>query len=105
MAEQQSVKDCDQAPDARWYQNTGHDHTRTFGVVPRFKGKRCATGFSHQTFSINYFAKRVRRHAQEAGMQRDEIARLTRGGSPSGCSGTRGNGSRRRPRRRSSVNG
>ena len=25
---------------------------------------------------VNYFAKRVRRHAQEAGMQRNEIARL-----------------------------
>ena len=48
-----------QPPDTRWYQKTGHYHTYAFGAVPRFKCKRCATGFSQQTFSLDYFAKRT----------------------------------------------
>ena len=42
----------------RWYQKTGRYHTKTFGSVPRFRCKHCSQGFSQQTFSINYFAKR-----------------------------------------------
>ena len=47
------------SPDDRWYQKTGQYHTQTFGSVPRFKCKCCSIGFSRQTFSIDYFAKRT----------------------------------------------
>lgn len=45
-------------PNGRWFQKTGQYHTKTFGFVPRFRCKHCSKGFSQQTFSINYFAKR-----------------------------------------------
>ena len=48
--------DRPQRPD--WYQKTGHYPTLTFGSVPRFRCKSCSKGFSRQTFSIDYFAKR-----------------------------------------------
>ena len=46
------------APRTRWYRKLGHYPTLTFGSVPRFKCKACHTGFSKQTFSINYYAKK-----------------------------------------------
>lgn len=41
-----------------WYQKRGHYPTLTFGSVPRFRCKSCRRGFSAQTFSLDYFAKR-----------------------------------------------
>jgi hypothetical protein len=41
-----------------WYRSIGHYSTKTFGNVPRFKCRTCHTGFSRQTFSIDYYAKR-----------------------------------------------
>ena len=53
--------DCDhyELPDRpNWYWKTGSYPTKAFGSVPRFRCKSCKTGFSSQTFSIDYFAKR-----------------------------------------------
>lgn len=41
-----------------WFQKTGFYSTITFGEVPRYRCKFCRTGFSKQTFSIDYYAKR-----------------------------------------------
>ena len=42
-----------------WYSTHGHYWTKTFGRIPRFRCKACRIGFSSQTFSIDYFAKRA----------------------------------------------
>jgi transposase-like protein len=41
-----------------WYGSIGQYSTKTFGTVPRFKCRSCRLGFSKQTFSIDYYAKR-----------------------------------------------
>ena len=43
----------------RWYGTHGHYWTKTFGFIPRFRCRSCRTGFSSQTFSIDYYAKRA----------------------------------------------
>jgi transposase-like protein len=42
-----------------WYRSIGQYSTKTFGTVPRFKCRSCRLGFSKQTFSIDYYAKRL----------------------------------------------
>jgi transposase-like protein len=42
-----------------WYRSIGRYSTKTFGNVPRFKCRSCRLGFSKQTFSIDYYAKRL----------------------------------------------
>ena len=43
---------------SRWYQKRGQYLTTTFGSIPRFQCKSCRRGFSSQTFSLDYYAKR-----------------------------------------------
>ena len=42
-----------------WYQNAGFYETLAFGEVPRFACKSCGKYFSTQTFSLDYYAKRL----------------------------------------------
>ena len=42
-----------------WYRPYGFHFTKAFGPVPRFKCLQCGRTFSKQTFSIDYYAKRV----------------------------------------------
>jgi transposase-like protein len=42
-----------------WYRRIGFYTTKAFGVVPRFRCNTCGTGFSRQTFSIDYYAKKI----------------------------------------------
>lgn len=41
-----------------WYAPRGSYHTKAFGVVRRYRCKRCGHWFSQQSFSIDYYAKR-----------------------------------------------
>lgn len=43
----------------KWYIHYGYHSTCTFGRVPRFRCKTCRTTFSTQTFSIDYYAKKI----------------------------------------------
>jgi transposase-like protein len=45
-------------PAGRWWVHRGFYHTRLNGPVPRFGCRLCGAGFSAQTFSIDYYAKR-----------------------------------------------
>jgi len=47
------------APDFPWFIRHGYHATQTFGLVPRFKCLACGKTFSTQTFSIDYYAKRL----------------------------------------------
>ena len=47
------------APSTRWWRRAGSHHTRCFGEVPRFKCSACRRTFSSQTFSTDYYAKRI----------------------------------------------
>ena len=49
----------DQPETANWYRKAGFYSTLTFGEVPRFFCKSCGKYFSRQTFSIDYYAKRL----------------------------------------------
>ena len=42
-----------------WYYKYGKYKTKAFGIVQRYKCRYCNTYFSEQTFSIDYYAKRV----------------------------------------------
>jgi transposase-like protein len=42
-----------------WYFRNGTHKTKTFGSVPRFLCRSCGKTFSTQTFSIDYYAKKV----------------------------------------------
>ena len=42
-----------------WYRKEGYYSTKAFGKVQRFKCKKCGKGFSTQSFSLDYYAKRV----------------------------------------------
>lgn len=42
-----------------WYIHYGFHETKAFGPVPRFRCKCCNKTFSTQTFSIDYYAKKV----------------------------------------------
>ena len=46
-------------PESGWYRRAGSYETLTFGTVPRYVCKLCGKGFSRQTFSIDYYAKRL----------------------------------------------
>ena len=45
-------------PPAGWYSPNGCYPTKAFGLVQRYKCKHCHRGFSLQTLSIDYFAKK-----------------------------------------------
>ena len=45
-------------PRTRWWVRRGVYHTELFGTVRRFRCRLCGRGFSEQTFSIDYYAKR-----------------------------------------------
>ena len=45
-------------PPGRWWQRRGYYTTALNGLVPRFRCTVCGFGFSAQTFSIDYYAKR-----------------------------------------------
>lgn len=42
-----------------WYYNYGTYETEAFGVIHRYKCKKCNKTFSEQTYSIDYYAKKV----------------------------------------------
>lgn len=42
-----------------WWERAGYYHTDLFGQVQRFRCKLCGRGFSAQTFSLDYYAKRL----------------------------------------------
>jgi transposase-like protein len=42
-----------------WYIHYGYHTTKAFGDVPRFRCKCCNRTFSTQTFSIDYYAKKI----------------------------------------------
>ena len=46
-------------PDYLWWRPHGSHHTATFGTVPRFLCIDCRRSFSTQTFSTDYYAKRI----------------------------------------------
>jgi transposase-like protein len=53
--------DCDnyQNPNnPRWYHSNGQYTTKLSGNIQRYRCNGCHTSFSHQTFSIDYFAKK-----------------------------------------------
>ena len=41
-----------------WYITKGYYQTKAFGLVARFQCKHCDTGFSEQTFSVDYYSKK-----------------------------------------------
>jgi len=43
----------------KWYRKAGFHETKSFGTVPRFRCTACGRTFSTQTFSIDYYAKKV----------------------------------------------
>ena len=43
----------------RWYKRNGFYHTKVRGAVRRYKCLACRTGFSEQTFSLDYYVKRT----------------------------------------------
>ena len=45
--------------DPLWYRKIGFYTTKAFGRIPRFRCVSCGTGFSSQTFSIDYYAKKI----------------------------------------------
>jgi hypothetical protein len=47
------------APRTQWWNICGSYETKTFGTVPRFRCKTCRKTFSTQTFSIDYYAKKL----------------------------------------------
>jgi transposase-like protein len=42
-----------------WYYKAGHYHTKAFSRVQRYRCKICGKYFSAQTFSLDYYAKKV----------------------------------------------
>ena len=55
-------RDCEyhyEPPSNRWYQSIGSHQTKAFGSVPRFRCSACGRTFSVQTFSIDYYAKKI----------------------------------------------
>jgi transposase-like protein len=43
----------------QWYIRYGYHRTTAFGSVPRFRCKHCRRTFSSQTFSLDYYVKKV----------------------------------------------
>lgn len=56
-------KDCElhkkELEEDNWYEKYGTYKTKAFGTVQRYKCRKCNTTFSKQTFSIDYYAKKV----------------------------------------------
>jgi transposase-like protein len=50
---------CDRPQTTDWYRKAGFHPTKAFGQVPRFLCKTCGKTFSTQTFSIDYYAKKL----------------------------------------------
>ena len=48
-----------ETPGDRWYLSIGSYRTKAFGSVPRFRCTACGRTFSAQTFSIDYYAKKL----------------------------------------------
>ncbi|MCF7951767.1 MAG: hypothetical protein K9L57_09040, partial [Spirochaetaceae bacterium] len=44
---------------AKWYRKDGHHETACFGSVQRYLCTRCRHSFSTQSFSLDYYAKRL----------------------------------------------
>jgi len=44
---------------AKWYRKDGHHETACFGSVQRYLCKHCGHSFSTQSFSLDYYAKRL----------------------------------------------
>jgi transposase-like protein len=42
-----------------WYIHFGFHYAKAFGLVPRYRCRSCRKTFSDQTFSIDYYAKKV----------------------------------------------
>lgn len=51
-------------PQGRWWSPWGSHGTKAFGRVPRFRCSVCGRTFSTQTFSLDYYAKRVLPYAR-----------------------------------------
>ena len=49
----------DKAPEHTWFSRYGSYLTQAFGIVNRFRCSSCGTTFSRQTFSIQYYAKKL----------------------------------------------
>ena len=49
----------DEPEDQNWFTHHGEHHTKAFGTVQRYRCKDCRKTFSTQTFSIDYYAKKV----------------------------------------------
>ena len=49
----------DNPKDENWFARHGSHHTKAFGTVRRYRCKSCRKTFSAQTFSIDYYAKKV----------------------------------------------
>jgi transposase-like protein len=47
------------SPDIPWFSPSGYHYTKAFGRVPRFRCSACGRSFSSQSFSLDYYAKRV----------------------------------------------
>jgi len=45
--------------DPEWFRPYGFHRTKAFGIVPRFRCLACERTFSSQSFSIDYYAKRL----------------------------------------------
>jgi len=43
----------------KWYSKDGFYRSQTFGAIQRYKCRTCKIRFSTQTFSINYYAKKI----------------------------------------------
>ena len=56
-------------PPGRWWVRRGVYATELFGAVRRFRCKLCQAGFSEQTFSIDYYAKRRIDYDELVGLQ------------------------------------
>lgn len=56
-------------PAGRWWVRRGIYTTGLFGSVRRFRCKLCKAGFSEQTFSIDYYAKRRLDYHELVGLQ------------------------------------
>ena len=46
-------------PSYQWYTGDGSHYTKAFGQVRRYRCLLCGKTFSNQTFSINYYAKKI----------------------------------------------
>jgi len=62
-----------QYPRLDWWMRNGHYETMLMGPVPRFRCRICGAGFSAQTFSIDYYAKRHVDYRRLLGLQASSV--------------------------------